>query len=224
MTRPIVTLTPPALVAATAEDGSKVPDSYYAKSSGSQKGGKGTPAKSSKQTGGGGGSFDEAKHPRHAAGSGDKSGEFAPAGGGGKDDAGKKAQQNKSAQANFLKLAGMNPADSKKFLAGLSEKDLTELTEIAYSAKTSDKKVVTQRNQISAEMTKRGLSVQDHGARGGGLPKGSKPGAKKAPAKKAVKASAGPLVHLGGDTTPVVVAAACEPAATNSLVRIGAAQ
>ena len=132
---------PGALTAATAEDGSTVPDDYW----------------------------DSSKHPRAESGQAN-GGQFVEAGGEGKDAAGKAAQQNTAARANFLKLDGMSPADARKFLKGLSEKDLKDLTAIAYSAKTSNKKVVAARNAVAGEMGRRGIDVKKHGARGGGRP------------------------------------------------------
>lgn len=135
-----------------------------------------------------------------------KGGQFAPAGGEGRDDAAKSAQQDKGAQGNYGKLDGLSGDAAKAFLKGLSEKDLTALTAISYSAKTSDPKVVANRNKVAAEMGRRGLDITKHGAKGGG-PAKPKPGP-----KKTVKASAGPIVRIvtaaDADVQAVVAAVA----------------
>lgn len=127
--------------------------------------------------------WSESQHPRVQ--SGENGGEFT-AGGSARSASAAQAQKHKPSQAAFAKLLAAatpaaTPAARAKLLAGMSDSQLKSLTAFAYSAKTSDKKIVAGRMSIAAEARKRGIDINQHGA-GGGSSK--KPAPRKQPTKK----------------------------------------
>lgn len=112
--------------------------------------------------------WDEAAHPRAAAGS-PEGGQFVAAGEA-RDERGKKAQENKGAESNYKKA--LEADDPRKMIGELGDADLEALTEYLYSFKSADKSVVSRRLMVAAELRKRGKDVNDFGGRGKGRPAG----------------------------------------------------
>lgn len=117
--------------------------------------------------------WDESAHPRAEAGS-PEGGQFVPAGEG-RDERGRNAQQNTRAKQNYEETQ----LGKKKIDSSMSDDELKELSEYAYSFKSSDKQVVAQRVQIANELARRGMDVNDHGGLGKGGGGSSKPKGKR---------------------------------------------
>lgn len=98
------------------------------------------------------------------------------------------AQKNVKAEPLFNNAVNLSPADRAKFLKGLSDADLELLTQVVYSARTSDPKIVAARLAVAAEMGKRGIDIKHYGALGGGISSPAKKAAPSAPARKVTPA------------------------------------
>lgn len=100
-----------------------------------------------------------------------------------------KAQQNQRARGNYGKLTSEQRANQQAFAASLSDKDLQELAQVAYSFKSSDPSVVASRIAIANALAKRGMNVNDFG----GLGRGSGNNKKRPAPRGKIKAKVAPV-------------------------------
>lgn len=186
-------------------------------------------------------SWDPSQHPRVTSGTG--GGQFTTAqqsaGGKPRDAQAAQAQKNTAAKAQFDQLKAMTPAQRAAFLASLTPAQRAALTAFAYSAKTSDPKIVAARIALANANAKAGKtstaskaagaakksgakSTAGKGGAGAGSAAAKKPAAKKpaahkttakkAPAKKATASK--PVAAKKPTTKPATKTATRNPPAT----------
>lgn len=184
-------------------------------------------------------SWDPSQHPRVASGTG--GGQFTTAqqsaGGKPRDAQAAQAQQNTAAKAQFDQLKAMTPAQRAAFLASLTPAQRAALTAFAYSAKTSDPKIVAARIALANANAKAGKtstaskaagaakksgakSTAGKGGAGAGSaaakkPAAKKPAAHKATAKKAPAKKATATKKPTGTTKPTTTKPATKTATRN---------
>lgn len=95
-----------------------------------------------------------------------------------------KAQQNKAATDRYKSVVGAKDRDAQ--VKALGNDDLGQLSQVAFSFKSSDPNVVALRNSVIAQMRARGMNPSQYGYLGGGGP--AKPTAKPAVKPRVVKA------------------------------------
>lgn len=108
-----------------------------------------------------------------------------------------KAQQNTAATDRYKAVVGAKDRDAQ--VKALGNDDLGQLSQVAFSFKSSDPNVVALRNSVIAQMRARGMNPSQYGYLGGGGP--AKPTAKptvkpKAVVKAPVKKPAAPAVPM----------------------------
>ncbi len=86
------------------------------------------------------------------------------------------AQKDAHARDLYETLVNANPREYQKMLDGLSKADLTALSRIAYSFRSSNPKVVQSRIAVANALHRQGLDVDDYG--GLGTPSKRKPARK----------------------------------------------